>query len=101
MKLLLIKPNYFGGTVVSEGNTIETDEQHGRELIKLGYASEVDDTAAEKAALEAKEKAEAEAEALAKAEEESKAKAAAEAQEKVDAEASTKAATEAKEKAKK
>ena len=99
MKLLLIKPNYFGGTVVSEGNTIETDEQLGRELIKLGYASEVDDSAAEKAALEAKEKAEAEA--LAKAEEESKAKAAAEAQEKVDAEASTKAATEAKEKAKK
>lgn len=97
MKLLLIKPNYFGGTVVSEGNTIETDEQHGRELIKLGYASEVDDTAAEKAAAEAKEKAEA----LAKAEEEAKAKAAAEAQEKVDAEASAKAAAEAKEKAKK
>ncbi|MCT2388789.1 hypothetical protein [Erwinia pyrifoliae] len=33
MKLFLIKPNYFGGTVVSEGNTIETTEQHGRELI--------------------------------------------------------------------
>ncbi|MEN4578240.1 hypothetical protein ABEH22_22940, partial [Pantoea agglomerans] len=97
MKLLLIKPNYFGGTVVSEGNTIETTEQHGRELIKLGYASEVDDSAAEKAATEAKEKAEA----LAKAEEEAKAKAAAEAQEKADAEASAKAATEAKEKAKK
>jgi membrane protein involved in colicin uptake len=97
MKLLLIKPNYFGGTVVSEGNTIETTEQHGRELIKLGYASEVDDSAAEKAAAEAKEKAEA----LAKAEEEAKAKAAAEAQEKADAEASAKAATEAKEKAKK
>lgn len=97
MKLLLIKPNYFGGTVVSEGNTIETTEQHGRELIKLGYASEVDDSAAEKAAAEAKEKAEA----LAKAEEEAKSKAAAEAQEKADAEASAKAATEAKEKAKK
>ena len=97
MKLLLIKPNYFGGTVVSEGNTIETTEQHGRELIKLGYASEVDDSAAEKAAAEAKEKAEA----LAKAEEEAKAKAAAEAQEKADAEASAKAAAEAKEKAKK
>ncbi|MGC0823065.1 hypothetical protein WKG93_08965 [Pantoea agglomerans] len=97
MKLLLIKPNYFGGTVVSEGNTIETTEQHGRELIKLGYASEVDDSAAEKSATEAKEKAEA----LAKAEEEAKAKAAAEAQEKADAEASAKAATEAKEKAKK
>ena len=97
MKLLLIKPNYFGGTVVSEGNQIETTEQHGRELIKLGYASEVDDSAAEKAAAEAKEKAEA----LAKAEEEAKAKAAAEAQEKADAEASAKAAAEAKEKAKK
>ena len=47
MKLLLIKPNYFGGTVVSEGNTIETDEQHGRELVKKGYAVLVeDDTAA-------------------------------------------------------
>jgi len=47
MKLLLIKPNYFGGTVVSEGNTIETDDQHGRELIKKGYAVLVeDDTAA-------------------------------------------------------
>jgi len=97
MKLLLIKPNYFGGTVVSEGKTIETNEQHGRELIKLGYASEVDDSAAEKAAAEAKEKAEA----LAKSEEEAKAKAAAEAQEKADAEASAKAAAEAKEKAKK
>lgn len=97
MKLLLIKPNYFGGTVVSEGNTIETNEQHGRELIKLGYASEVDDSAAEKAAAEAKE----EAEALAKAEAEATAKAATEAQEKADAEASAKAATEAKEKAKK
>ncbi len=97
MKLLLIKPNYFGGTVVSEGNTIETTEQHGRELIKLGYASEVDDSATEKAAAEAKEKAEA----LAKAEADAKAKAAAEAQEKGDAEASAKAAAEAKEKAKK
>ncbi|WP_313396257.1 DUF7210 family protein [Pantoea septica] len=97
MKLLLIKPNYFGGTVVSEGNTIETTEQHGRELIKLGYASEVDDSATEKAAAEAKEKAEA----LAKAEADAKAKAAAEAQEKADAEASAKAAAEAKEKAKK
>lgn len=91
MKLLLIKPNYFGGTVVSEGNTIETDEQHGRELIKLGYASEIEDSAEEKAA----------AEALAKAEEEAKAKAAAEAPEKADAEANAKAAAEAKEKAKK
>ncbi|MBN7120332.1 hypothetical protein BSU01_01180 [Erwinia billingiae] len=97
MKLTLIKPNYFGGTVVSEGNTIETTEQHGRELVKLGYARQVDDSAEQKAAVEAEEKAEAEA--LAKAEEE--AKAAAEAQEKADAEAKAKAAAEAKEKAKK
>ncbi|MCU8586959.1 hypothetical protein NYP83_08585 [Erwinia pyrifoliae] len=55
MKLFLIKPNYFGGTVVSEGNTIETTEQHGRELIKLGYATEVD-SAELKAAAEAKGK---------------------------------------------
>ncbi|MCY2340944.1 hypothetical protein OW944_23540 [Klebsiella pneumoniae] len=47
MKLLLIKPNYFGGSVVSEGNIIETDEQHGRELIKKGYAElSAEDTAA-------------------------------------------------------
>ncbi len=99
MKLLLIKPNYFGGTVVSEGNTIETTEQHGRELINLGYASEVDDSEAAKAVAEAKEKAEAEA--LEKVEQEAKAQAAAEAQEKADAEASAKAVAEAKEKAKK
>ncbi|ENS0910029.1 hypothetical protein ACEZGR_000104 [Escherichia coli] len=38
MKLIALKPIYFGGTVVTEGLTLETLEQHGRELIKKGYA---------------------------------------------------------------
>lgn len=83
MKLTLLKPNYFEGKVIREGETIETNEQHGRELIKLGYAEKVDDSEEDKAAAQAK------------------AKAAAEAQEKADAEASSKAAAEAKEKVKK
>ncbi len=83
MKLILLKPNYFEGKVIREGETIETNEQHGRELIKLGYAEKVDDSEEDKAAAEAK------------------AKAAAAAQEKADAEASAKAAAEAKEKVKK
>ncbi|WP_418162855.1 hypothetical protein [Pantoea vagans] len=83
MKLTLLKPNYFEGKVIREGETIETNEQHGRELIKLGYAEKVDDSKEDKAAAEAK------------------AKAAAAAQEKADAEASAKAAAEAKEKVKK
>ncbi|MDU6441125.1 MAG: hypothetical protein E6559_14635 [Pantoea sp.] len=83
MKLTLLKPNYFEGKVIREGESIETNEQHGRELIKLGYAERVDDSEEDKAAAQAK------------------AKAAAEAQEKADAEASAKAAAEAKEKVKK
>lgn len=38
MKLIALKPIYFGGTVVTEGLPLETLEQHGRELIKNGYA---------------------------------------------------------------
>ncbi|EKO4983784.1 hypothetical protein P0L44_002355 [Escherichia coli] len=38
MKLIALKPIYFGGVVVSEGHPLETLEQHGRELIKKGYA---------------------------------------------------------------
>ena len=38
MKLIALKPIYFGGTVVTEGLPLETLEQHGRELIKKGYA---------------------------------------------------------------
>lgn len=38
MKLIALKPIYFGGTVVTEGQALETFEQHGRELILKGYA---------------------------------------------------------------
>lgn len=38
MKLIALKPIYFGGEVVTEGLSLETLEQHGRELIKKGYA---------------------------------------------------------------
>lgn len=38
MKLIAVKPIYFGGVVVTEGEYLETQEQHGRELIKKGYA---------------------------------------------------------------
>ncbi|MGQ7180474.1 DUF7210 family protein, partial [Escherichia coli] len=38
MKLIALKPIYFGGTVVTEGLPLETLEQHGRELLKKGYA---------------------------------------------------------------
>ena len=92
MKLTLVRPNYHEGVVVPEGGTIETTEQHGRELVKKGYAREVaDDDAKAKAAAEAKEKAEADA----------KAQAEVKAREKADEEAKAKAAAEAKEKAKK
>ncbi|EIV7481142.1 hypothetical protein MAY89_003405, partial [Escherichia coli] len=38
MKLIALKPIYFGGIVVTEWLPLETLEQHGRELIKKGYA---------------------------------------------------------------
>ncbi|WNW46422.1 hypothetical protein RUU60_09285 [Escherichia coli] len=38
MKLIALKPIYFGGEVVTEGISLEILEQHGRELIKKGYA---------------------------------------------------------------
>ena len=41
MKLIAVKPIYFGGVVVTEGELLETQEQHGRELIKKGYARQV------------------------------------------------------------
>ncbi|WP_318393503.1 hypothetical protein [Enterobacter sp.] len=40
MKLIAIKPIYFEGNVLTEGTEFETQEQHGRELLKLGYAEE-------------------------------------------------------------
>ncbi|WP_458305782.1 DUF7210 family protein, partial [Klebsiella quasipneumoniae] len=38
MKLIAVKPIYFGGVVVTEGESLETQEQHGRELVQKGYA---------------------------------------------------------------
>ncbi|EOY7732941.1 hypothetical protein ACQLRR_004225 [Escherichia coli] len=43
MKLIALKPIYFGGVVVTEGSALETLEQHGRELIQKGYVK-VDET---------------------------------------------------------
>ena len=40
MKLIAIKPIYHEGAVLTEGTEFETLEQHGRELIKVGYAEE-------------------------------------------------------------
>ncbi|MDM9306099.1 hypothetical protein ACPEF3_00555 [Klebsiella sp. K822] len=42
MKIIAVKPIYFGGVVVAEGELLETQEQHGRELVKKGYARLVD-----------------------------------------------------------
>ncbi|EPE7163189.1 hypothetical protein ACSMAE_000471 [Cronobacter sakazakii] len=39
MKLMAIKPIYFEGKVLTEGTEFETLEQHGRELLKKGYAA--------------------------------------------------------------
>ncbi|MBN3344985.1 hypothetical protein H5A44_21505 [Pectobacterium brasiliense] len=41
MKLIAIKPIYLDGVVVVEGAEFETREQHGRELLKKGYAKEI------------------------------------------------------------
>ncbi|EOV0840681.1 hypothetical protein ACOHPB_003960 [Cronobacter sakazakii] len=40
MKLIAIKPIYFEGNVLTEGAEFETLDQHGRELVKRGYAEE-------------------------------------------------------------
>ncbi|AGE85818.1 hypothetical protein ACNJ8R_003685 [Cronobacter sakazakii] len=40
MKLIAIKPIYFEGNVLTEGAEFETLDQHGRELVKRGYAQE-------------------------------------------------------------
>lgn len=48
MKMRALKPVYFSGTVQTEGSLFETLEQHGRELIKKGYAESVsEDNSAE------------------------------------------------------
>ena len=41
MKLRSVRPIYHEGTVRTEGTVFETLEQHGRELIKKGYAEAV------------------------------------------------------------
>jgi hypothetical protein len=38
MKLKTLKPLYLGGQTLVEGISFETGEQHGRELLKKGYA---------------------------------------------------------------
>lgn len=38
MKLKTLKPLYLGGVTLTEGRPFETLEQHGRELIRKGYA---------------------------------------------------------------
>ena len=43
MKLIALKPIYFGGIVIVEGQQLKTLEQHGRELIAKGYARLADD----------------------------------------------------------
>lgn len=48
MKLKSIKPIFFGGTVLAEGQEFDTNESHGRELKQKGYAAEIiDQTPAE------------------------------------------------------
>ena len=93
MKMRSLKPVYFNGVVQVEGSEFETLEQHGRELIKKGYAEQIGDDAEAKAKADAEEKAKADAEAEQKAEAEAKARADAEAKEKADAEAKAKAKT--------
>jgi hypothetical protein len=46
MKLITLKPLFLAGTIVVEGKSFETIEQHGRELITKGYAM-LDDSDAE------------------------------------------------------
>ncbi|HEN3442942.1 TPA: hypothetical protein ACGBPK_002178 [Yersinia enterocolitica] len=38
MKLIALKQIYFGYSVLALGQEFETGEQHGRELLKKGYA---------------------------------------------------------------
>ncbi len=43
MKMITLKPLYLGGKTLTEGSPFVTDEQHGRQLIQMGYADESDD----------------------------------------------------------
>lgn len=48
MKLKLKRPLYQGQDVIDVGQEYTTTEQHGRELIRKGYAEQVEDKPAEK-----------------------------------------------------
>lgn len=41
MKMKAIRPIYKDGKTLIEGEEFETGEQHGRELLNRGYASQV------------------------------------------------------------
>ncbi|WP_442535905.1 DUF7210 family protein, partial [Serratia sp. CY81166] len=43
MKVKALVPILFGSRVVNDGELFETQELHGRELIKKGYAEQVSD----------------------------------------------------------
>ncbi|MEG7459981.1 hypothetical protein [Serratia marcescens] len=43
MKVKALVPILFGSQVVNDGDLFETQELHGRELIKKGYAEQVSD----------------------------------------------------------
>lgn len=43
MKVKALVPILFGSRVVNDGDLFETQELHGRELIKKGYAEQVSD----------------------------------------------------------
>ncbi|UNH28370.1 hypothetical protein MNY64_06140 [Moellerella wisconsensis] len=47
MKLTILRAIYFGNNVAVEGEIIETGDLHGRELIKKGYAIEMEGDHAE------------------------------------------------------
>lgn len=74
MKLTVIRPIYVEGKVLLEGDAFETLEQHGRELIKKGYAGQVGDDAESDEKAEAEVKAQPETAVKEKADADSKAK---------------------------
>ncbi|WP_227722417.1 hypothetical protein [Yersinia proxima] len=43
MKLIALKQIYFGYSVLDHGQEFETGEQHGRELLKKGYAKRLEE----------------------------------------------------------
>lgn len=74
MKLTVIRPIYVEGKVLVEGDAFETLEQHGRELIKKGYAGQVGDDAESDEKAEAEVKTQPETAVKEKADADSKAK---------------------------